>query len=62
MSATFYDSERAMRLDQLKQYGRLKPERKAELEEQLRKLKAEKEVYKDHSKISTLEILLEIRG
>lgn len=62
MEPQFYESERAMRLEQLKHFGRLSPRKKAQIKEQLRHLKAEKEVYKDHAKISTLEILLEVRG
>lgn len=62
MKPTFYESERAVRLDQLKRYGKLKPERVAVLQEQLRQLKATPEKYKDNAKISTLEILLEVRG
>lgn len=62
MEPKFYDSERAMRLDQLKQYGRLTPARKAEIEEQLRRMKAAPKQYQVPYKISTLEILLEVRG
>lgn len=62
MEAQYYNSEREMRIAQLKQYGKLSPARKAKHEADLARWEATPEKYQDKAKMSTLRILLEVRG